>query len=102
MLLGDDRFHRFDGILVRRPASVTGANVVIIGVDAGDLAVVVNPRRPIPNVRAVFAVGDWRVVAAEVGINLRAVARRIQRGDDGLAIGPSPDAYVKRNTFGRL
>ncbi len=79
---------------------------MVVGENAGGLPINVNARRPIsfsslPSTRARSSgrLGRRGWSLAEVGINLAAIAAGIERGEDSLAVGTRPNAYVKRNAF---
>ena len=58
------------------------------------------PRPAAPAIRR--APAAEAAALAEIGGDVAAVAAGIERGDDGLAVGPVPDADIERNAFRRL
>ncbi len=107
---GGDRLHQLYRTLIRRTTHITGANVMIIGEDAGQVAVDLNSLGPVflsPRANLILlgrqiGIGTgrrwWRL--AEVIVHLAAIAERIQRGDHGLAIRAFPNADIEWNADG--
>ena len=104
---GRDRFHQFHGAFIWRSTNVARADVVIISKDAGQVSVDLNSPGPVfLSARSLLVLlsrqsrirpGRWRRRLAQVIENLAAVAERIQRGDNGPAIGAFPNTDVERN-----
>src|SRR5262252_4825081 len=105
--LGDDGFHQLHRTLVRRPAHITGADVMVIGKDAGQFAVGSDPFGPVflATVAHLAELGDARRIRTrqgwrrftEVIVHHAAVAHWIQRRDHGAAVGAFPDADIEGN-----
>ena len=109
---GGDRLHQLHGTLIRRTTHIAGANVMIIGEDAGQVAIDLNPSGPIfltsrPSLILLgrqIGIGTgrrWRRLA-EVIVHLAAIAERIQRGDHCLPIRAFPNSNVEWDADGSL
>src|ERR1035441_10639531 len=86
--------HRSNGA-----AGVAGPDILIVGVDAGDIAIELDALHPVL-FAAASAAGSG--LFAEIGGDVAAVAAGVQRREDGLAVGAFPDSNVERDTHGRL
>src|SRR5947209_16111027 len=85
---------------------------MVISEDAGEVSIRLNPARPIFRrtrarlilLRRQSRIGPWRRWRhfAQIIKNLAAIAERIERGDDSLAISSFPNSNVEGNANRRL
>ncbi len=110
LALINDGFQQLDRRLPRGAADVSGADIVIVGEDAGDLAIEIDALDPILFPRLATAAlllrgqctlrsaGGGRFLA-EIGVDAAAISAGVQGRDHALSVRANPDANVERDPF---